>query len=61
MLPRRNYIEILIILAGVGAYCFGTLVPPVITSQDFWIKALLLLLLLVMVFDILTMIYWRGK
>lgn len=59
MLPKRNYAEMIIILLGVTWYCLGSLLAPLIVAQDFWLKAILLLLLFVMIFDILIMIYWR--
>ena len=53
MLPKRNYAEMIIILLGVTWYCLGSLLAPLIVAQDFWLKAMLLLLLFVMIFDIL--------
>lgn len=56
---KRNYIEIAVILIGMYIYCVETLITPLFIGQDFWVKFMLVLLIGVMVFDILTMIYWR--
>jgi len=56
---KRNYIEMAVILIGIYIYCVETLVTPLFISQDFWVKFMLVLLIMVMVFDILMMIYWR--
>jgi ACR3 family arsenite efflux pump ArsB len=61
-LPKRNYAEMLALLAGIILYCFGPDVIEQLVKEGYvGLKILLFLLIFVMLGDILAMIYWREK
>ena len=62
MLPKRNYAEILALLAGIIFYCFGPDVVENLVKEGYvGLKVLVFLLITVMLGDIIAMSYWRQK